>query len=473
MDDFIRPAGSGASLIKYVNGEKLTVRVEGGFIYSHSLRGQPGGAVHELYNRQGNKAVETKGESSAAAPGPSAALELAVKLLGPDAKITVDSAAELRTTVRLMNIDPTAAAVRLDGRLLRPRPDPAMRAASDRGTWVPPNPRGTSFITDTRGYRLSFQAGDGLRRTLSVDSIEGGGREFRFAVASDTHSGFTTSLPALRAITEHGCDFMFMNGDFTNNGYPIEYTLNAAFFESMPLPVYTSVGNHDRWDGAQSAEHYAAYFGPDYYSFDYGSTKFIVLDTSMGTTGMEQIEWLEAVLQRNDRRHTVIVSHIPPVDTVKGGFDDSAVLHPELRHSVYSSTESNRLMELFRRHAVDYWVAGHNHVYGEFRTAGGTVVTGGVMGGSRVEGDTPGYLLFRVHGEEIGHDFVPITTFADEHPLPGAKAVESASVFLSPILINHSFRIVLTYLLGFVLLFFLPVWKRRWIKWERDGGKPA
>lgn len=63
---------------------------------------------------------------------------------------------------------------------------------------------------------------------------------------------------------------------------------NNRMIALMGIPWYNVIGNHDINFDARNRKHanetYEKYFGPSYYSFDYGSTHFIVLD---------DIDWVE------------------------------------------------------------------------------------------------------------------------------------------------------------------------------------
>ena len=92
------------------------------------------------------------------------------------------------------------------------------------------------------------------------------------------------------------------------------------------IPFYNTHGNHDaNYDGKDTYDHYESwrtFFGPRYYSFDYGPVHFVILSDVLfpegGTSyvaglGEDQLAWLEADLSHVPLEQLVVLSmHIPP-----------------------------------------------------------------------------------------------------------------------------------------------------------------
>ncbi len=95
------------------------------------------------------------------------------------------------------------------------------------------------------------------------------------------------------------------------------------------IPFYNVAGNHDMNydspDDQYSLETFKKYFGPNYYSFDYGEVHFIVLDdiewngqdstetnTYLGKIGTRQLHWLKNDLNVvPENKLIVLTMHIP------------------------------------------------------------------------------------------------------------------------------------------------------------------
>ena len=122
--------------------------------------------------------------------------------------------------------------------------------------------------------------------------------------------------------------FMLVLGDIAFDNLTI-YDKQNAVLAQAGIPVYYVPGNHDENydvnDDHYSNETYKKYFGPNYYSFDYGKVHFVVLDDVYymgkdkkghghykGFIGDTQLAWLQ-----NDLTHVpndkliVLAMHIP------------------------------------------------------------------------------------------------------------------------------------------------------------------
>ena len=196
-------------------------------------------------------------------------------------------------------------------------------------------------------------------------------------------------------------DFAVIGGDMVNSPSKAaqwnSFLDNCGVFSQIPL--MTVSGNHE---GVSSNRTYRKLFampqnGPDdeelredFYYFDYGSCRFVMLDSSFLTADRKeklgaarwnacekQIEtWLTEVLERNTRSWIVVVVHHPPY-----GLHDNATVSPELR---------KRWTPIMRKGGVDLVLCGHQHMYLRTCKIGGITY---VMGnsGTRVSEFYNGY----------------------------------------------------------------------------------
>ncbi|CAA9298545.1 MAG: hypothetical protein AVDCRST_MAG77-5411 [uncultured Chloroflexi bacterium] len=106
------------------------------------------------------------------------------------------------------------------------------------------------------------------------------------------------------------------------------------FFEHFRVPANGTSAGRGRW-----------------YSFDAGPAHFVALDVVFSEIepGSPQYRWLEADLQRTDRRYTFVYFHYPPYNSSP-------------HHS--SNLRLRGILEpLFLRHAVTAVFNGHGHLY--------------------------------------------------------------------------------------------------------------
>ena len=210
--------------------------------------------------------------------------------------------------------------------------------------------------------------------------------------------------------------FIIHTGDLV--GSPVSPNWSNFFWAIEPFskstPIVPALGNHERNDDS----YYEAFklpsgggdYGEQWYSFSYGSVKFIVLDSNADQIGLsrflEERKWLLKELKRNSKPVTVVVFH-----------------HP-IYSSEYSTGVDKGLADswgsLFKKYGVDLVFNGHVHSYERAVKNGITyVVTGG--GGAptgnlssrfdfsrKAKGDSLHYLRVLVKETEINLQMVEV-----------------------------------------------------------------
>ncbi len=177
------------------------------------------------------------------------------------------------------------------------------------------------------------------------------------------------------------------------------------------IPVKWVPGNHDvAFDTlaptSDSIERYRTIFGPDYYSFDYAGTRFVVLNTPVldhpehVPDEMEaQFAFVEdALAGGRDAANIVLFGHHPLfVDTP--GEPDSYWNLPGMAR--------RRLLDLVERYRVPIGFAGHLHRNASARADGFEMVTCGPVGVTL--GDDPsGVTIVDVGSDRITYEYVPL-----------------------------------------------------------------
>lgn len=86
------------------------------------------------------------------------------------------------------------------------------------------------------------------------------GEPFAFAVLSDTHIGHRGDDAARRLrlaiekIRRTDARFVFITGDLTHNAQPRQYAEAKALLDTLPVPYFPILGNHDIWPHHERGE---------------------------------------------------------------------------------------------------------------------------------------------------------------------------------------------------------------------------
>jgi 3',5'-cyclic AMP phosphodiesterase CpdA len=168
----------------------------------------------------------------------------------------------------------------------------------------------------------------------------------------------------------NGYDFIINAGDMVDAGknfYQWQYALNTMIDTYANTSMFFAPGNHE--NGSFAIDKFFNFTRPDnaelntygehmqdYYSFDYASGHFIVLDTNDSSgkgLGKKQLEWLEADLEATDKDFIFVIMHKSLFSTGAHANDVEVVAMRE------------QLVPLFDEFGVDMVFGGHDHVYAE------------------------------------------------------------------------------------------------------------
>jgi 3',5'-cyclic AMP phosphodiesterase CpdA len=223
-------------------------------------------------------------------------------------------------------------------------------------------------------------------RAISViNKIDG---NFSFVHIADFHIGDIRGLTenpqeiigwkAPRKIIEEinllNPDFVIISGDLTfGQLYPFEYFFEYKkcyeILQEFQVPTYLCPGNHDGYvqTGQDGFLFWEKYFGPLYYSFDYGNYHFLNINSYDwdkidrlgfsflvfnwgGSVKIDQLNWIQQDLQDHQDMNTCINIHHNPIwDTTSESL---------LRKGYHNRDE---LLDLIYNYQVDAIFAGHVH----------------------------------------------------------------------------------------------------------------
>ena len=195
---------------------------------------------------------------------------------------------------------------------------------------------------------------------------------FSFAIVGDTKV-FSAGNPsgnlqrAAKAIASDKVNFSFVMGDLIQScdgGAKCEGKFNDWKNAIGPLVsnMYEVVGNHDRTGGDKADVIWQKEFnlptnGPAgyselVYSFDYGNSHFVVLDSEKPqehVINSVQRNWLEQDLTANKKEHTFVFFHEPAYQTAQNK-KDGLDADPQERDALWNILVKHKVTAVFNGH---------------------------------------------------------------------------------------------------------------------------
>ena len=352
---------------------------------------------------------------------------------------------------------------------LRDSNEPGVKgvAVSDQVNIAMTNEKGQYEILNASGYGIVFIStpdGYALTKSFWQNTSETSGpinfaltktkapASFTFIQASDTHISEKTvdRMDKFRAIIDSvKPNLVIITGDLVKDALRVGekeattvYQLFANESSKIKVPLRLVPGNHEIFgierhlslvspqNPLYGRKMYRHYFGPDYYSFNYGGIHFIGLNSLefedlfyYGNIDSVQLEWLKKdVAAVSSSTPIVTFQHVP---FFSGGlslqpFEDDGGLGRVLerekgvlkyRHIVSNAAE---VMAILNNHNYPLALSGHLHYQQRFSMAGVQTrfeQTGAVIGPSEESGFhfPSGIVVYNVKDGKIdeGH-FVPL-----------------------------------------------------------------
>ncbi|WP_245326350.1 metallophosphoesterase family protein [Hymenobacter wooponensis] len=150
-----------------------------------------------------------------------------------------------------------------------------------------------------------------MPRAATADTV-------RFVFVGDTQRFYDETEQFVASVNrQRAIDFVFVGGDISDFGLLREFRWVHQRLQQLRVPYLTVVGNHDLVGNGRAI--YQSIYGPLNYTFQYGGTKFICLDTNGREYGfgaqVPDVAWLRQQLQdTTGSQRAVVLSHVPPTD---------------------------------------------------------------------------------------------------------------------------------------------------------------
>jgi outer membrane protein assembly factor BamB len=234
--------------------------------------------------------------------------------------------------------------------------------------------KSTSATSDRQSYDFA------LKRATKPDS-----ETVRFVQTSDIHIGgeddrerFISAISEINKLNPPA-DFVVATGDLVNRGSDrSQFDVYKAGTDTCQVPWLHVFGNHDANRGVNKTRVYASYFGPDYYSADYGDLHLIMMNSVHRSD--RQDRWIERDLQMLGKGKKILA----------------------FQH--YAANESD-LARLERYHAraifTGHWHSNKmtSHINGLASINHPTFIMGGI------DGSPSSFRIITISGEQINSEF--------------------------------------------------------------------
>lgn len=224
--------------------------------------------------------------------------------------------------------------------------------------------------------------------------------EFDFVVCGDSRSAVPIVLPEvfytmIREWNLLSPALVLDSGDLILGGDKEQFPAMWDEFEKAVggcnSPFFPIVGNHDVTEEPETNVLFEKRIAPLHYAFDYGNSRFIILNTEeigyLDEFSQQQLDWLKQELEQTKAKNIFLFFHKP---IFRSNYDKA-----------WAKVEA-----MLKGHPVRVVFAGHEHMYMDCGERGGVryVISGG--GGAETseveeEGGFFHYLWVRVRGEEV------------------------------------------------------------------------
>ncbi|MCG2615830.1 metallophosphoesterase [Terrimonas sp. NA20] len=178
----------------------------------------------------------------------------------------------------------------------------------------------------------------------------------RFYEQLDDFVSHVNGLPDIR--------FVLLNGDLVDFGLNKEYNWIAQRLLKLKAPFVATIGNHDMLANGRLI--YDKMFGPENFSFYYGNSKFIGLNTNSEEVGfngsLPDLNFLAGEMADTTARNIFLLSHVSPSSAA---FDRNLEMNwvellqsnPRTRISMHGHDHQYKLLEPYED-GIDYLHVG-------------------------------------------------------------------------------------------------------------------
>jgi len=209
----------------------------------------------------------------------------------------------------------------------------------------------------------------GITDTFGGNEVDQITYPFRIVQISDTQpvpgdeAHYQRAAKSVELVNSLRPDIVIFPGDITHSGTEEEYIKMKGILSKIEAPLYLVPGNHDTiWPADEEEKSlspeelrkkklaiYHKYFGPDYWSLEYGDFLFAAFDCTENWPNLstQRRQWLQKTLLSSKKPYKFIVTHYT---------------HPQTHDTI--------LEHLMTSGEVMGYLHGHNHTIQAYKDAG-------------------------------------------------------------------------------------------------------
>jgi hypothetical protein len=236
------------------------------------------------------------------------------------------------------------------------------------------------------GKTYYYQAFPGEAGKGSFKTAPSSAADFEFVVYGDTRTRHDVHRAVISAVLKYAHpDFIMHTGDLVAEGsdtslWPIFFDVERELLRVAP--IFPALGNHER----NARNYYDFMDAQAYYSFNWGSAHFTVINSDIENAGstkaekdafwLEQTRWLEADLQdAQSADFRFLFAHHPPITAVRRRQGENA--------------QMTALEPMLEKYKVSAGFFGHDHNYQHYLKNGVHYFTTGGGGAPLYDVDLP------------------------------------------------------------------------------------
>jgi glycosyltransferase involved in cell wall biosynthesis len=244
---------------------------------------------------------------------------------------------------------------------------------------------------------------------------------FSFAVVGNINNSVgifeRRIIPMLNA---SGVDFIISAGNAVSGGGEDKYRALHGTLSHLQIPYVLTFGAHE-YEEFGSYRFYK-HFGPHFFSFRAGNSRFIFLDSTGKTPWRWQVLWLKALLRQGDARHTFVFTGKPLLH------GEAPVRFTDEQDYLQPAAFREALLGLIAEHPVEAVFAANLPLFSEQRRGATRFITSGGAGGLLLSDRASFHHYVQVSVAAQGIDIQVQQLDVGQHPL--FKQLENIWLFI-------------------------------------------